>query len=67
MKSYTKRALKSGVFAGIVFGAATTGIDYYNGDDFELRKLIFKILFFSTFMVLYFFYKLKKQSQKEPK
>ncbi|WP_405572818.1 hypothetical protein [Winogradskyella sp. Asnod2-B02-A] len=67
MKSYTKRAIKSGIFAGIGFGIATAGIDYYNGDDFELWKLVFKILFFAVFMGLYFNYSFKKQSEKESK
>ncbi len=67
MKSYTKRAIKSAIFAGIGYGIVTVGIDYYNGDDFELWKLVFKILFFSVFMGLYFNYSLKKQSEKESK
>ncbi len=67
MKSYTKRAIKSGIFAGIGFGVATAGIDYYDGNDFELWKLIFKILFFAVFMGLYFNYSFKKQSEKDSK
>ena len=67
MKSYTKRAIKGGIFAGIGFGIATAGIDYYNGDNIELWKLVFKILFFAVFMGLYFNYSLKKQSEEESK
>ena len=67
MKSYTKKALKSGIFAGIGFGIATAGIDYYDGDDFELWKFIFRVLFFAIFMGLYFNYSFKKQFEKESK
>jgi len=67
MKSYTRRAIKSGIFVGIGFGVATAGIDYYDGNDFELWKLIFKILFFAVFMGLYFNYSFKKQSEKDSK
>jgi hypothetical protein len=67
MKSYTKKALKSGIFAGIGFGIATAGIQYYDGDDFELWKFIFQVLFFAIFMGLYFNYSFKKQSEKESK
>ncbi|AUC13842.1 hypothetical protein BTO06_01155 [Tenacibaculum sp. SZ-18] len=67
MKIYTKKALKSGIFAGIGFGIATAGIDYYDGDDFQLWKFIFKVLFFAIFMGLYFNYSFKKQFEKESK
>lgn len=67
MKSYTKRAVKSGIFAGIGFGITTAGIDYYNGDDFEIWKLVVKILFFAVSMGLYFNYSFKKQSEKRSK
>lgn len=59
--------MKSGIFAGIGFGIATTGIDFYDGGDFELKKFIFKILFFSIFIGLDFNCSFKKQSEKESK
>ena len=67
MKAYTKKALKSGIFAGIGFGIATAGIDYYNRDDFELWEFIVKVLFFAIFMGIYFNYSFKKQSEKKSK
>jgi len=67
MKPYTKKAIKSGVFAGIGFAVVTAGIDLFNGDDFELWRLIVKILFFTIFMGIYFNYSFKKQTEKESK
>ena len=67
MKSYTKRAIKSGIFSGIGFGIATAGIDEYKGDEFEWWKRGFKILWCAVFMGLYFNYSFKKQSEKESK
>lgn len=64
MKSYTKRALKSGVVAGICFGLITVGIEYFSGEDLELWKLIFKTLFFGVFMTIYFNYSFKKNQSK---
>ena len=65
MKHYTKKAIKSGISTGIGFGIVTAGIDLYDRDDFELWKFIFKILLFTVFMILYFNYSLKKQSDKK--
>jgi hypothetical protein len=65
MKHYTKKAIKSGISAGIGFGIVTAGIDLYDRDDFELWKFILKILLFTVFMGLYFNYSLKKQSDKK--
>lgn len=67
MKIHTKKALKSGIFAGISFGIANAGIDYYDGDDFQLWRFIFEILLFAIFMGLYFNYSFKKQFEKESK
>jgi hypothetical protein len=59
--------LKSGIFAGIGFGIATAGIDYYDGDDFELKKFIFKILFFLIFMGFILIEVLKNNSKRNLK
>jgi len=67
MKLHTKKTLKSGIFAGIGFGIITAGIDYFDGDGFELWKFVFKVFFFGLFMGIYFNYSLKKKSEKESK
>ena len=67
MQPYTKKALKSGIASAIGFGLITALLDYYNNDDFEIWKLIFKTLFFAAFMSVYFNYSFKKQSEKESK
>ena len=67
MKTYTTKALKGAIGAGIGFGIFTGGKDYYDGDDFELWKFIFKVLFFTIFMGLYFNYRFKKKFEKESK
>jgi hypothetical protein len=67
MQPYTRKAIKSGVFSAIGFGIVTAGLNYYDGDDFEIWKLIFKTLFFGVFMGFYFNYSFKKQSKKESK
>lgn len=65
IKSYTKKALNSAIFAGIGFGIVLAGIDYYDEDDFELWKLICKVLCFAILMGLYFNYSFKRKSKKE--
>ncbi|MCL7753444.1 hypothetical protein [Polaribacter sp. Z022] len=64
MKSYTKKTLKTGVFTGIAYAIATAGLNYYDGDEFEIWKIIFQTLFFTFFMNLFFYYKFKKEFDK---
>ena len=67
MKSYTKKALKSGIASAIGFGLITALLDYYNNDDFEISKLIIKTVIFTVPMGVYFNYTFKKGSEKESK
>lgn len=62
MKLYTKKALKSGIFAGIGFGIATGSLNYFDKNNFELWKVIFKVVFFTLLMGIYFNYSFKKES-----
>jgi len=66
MNTLTKRAIKSGVIAGITFGIITAGLEYFEGQNFKIWKFIFNVLFFGTVMSLLFNYSMKKQ-QKDGK
>lgn len=65
MQAYTKKAIKAGFFSAIGYGIISFFIDYYDNDNFEVWKLLFKIIFFGVFMGFYFNYSFKKQSEKE--
>lgn len=64
MNDHTKKALKSGIVAGITFALVTAGFEYFAGQDFRIWKFMVNILFFGILMGLFFRYSLKKQNKK---
>jgi hypothetical protein len=52
MNTITKKSIKSGLIAGIVFAGVTVGFDYYDDQDFRVWRFIFNFLWFGIFMGL---------------
>ena len=59
MNTITKKSLKAGLIAGIVFAVISVGFDCYDGQDFRVWRFIFNFLCSGIFFGLYTRYILK--------
>ena len=65
--SNTRQSVLAGLISGLVYALIMAGFDYYEDQQFYLKKFIVNFLVIGLFMGFYTIYKLRKQAKTKDK